>query len=349
MKFRRKNWTSPNFWILLTTISLLISVFIYGQYKRDDRIIADDVIGYYAYLPAIFIYHDISMDFINTYKGPHHYNIWVKESPTGGKMVKTSAGLAYLYAPFFFIGHGAAYFTGYDTGGYSLPYRFALMMATLFYLIIGLVFMVKILKRYFNDQVIIMTMLALVFGTNLYFYGTFEAPMAHVYGFCLFAIFIHYTLSWYEKLSWKYTVILGLTAGLIALIRPTNLLIVLFFLLYGISSYNDLGPRSRLLFSKKAHILTMILLAFIVWIPQLLYWKFVTGQYLYYSYGEEERFFFMNPHIIDGLFGFRKGLFLYIPMMMIPIAGIFFLWVDMGLSCFLSKRVLWVCLCLFFL
>ena len=57
---------------------------------------------------------------------------------------------------------------------------------------------------------------------------------------------------------------------------------------------------------------------------QLSYWKFSTGNWLHYSYGEE-RFYFLKPHIIEGLFSYRKGWLLYTPLMALAIAGFAFL------------------------
>lgn len=72
------------------------------------------------------------------------------------------------------------------------------------------------------------------------------------------------------------------------------------------------------------YLLIIAVVAFIIWIPQLLYWKITTGSYLYYSY-QDEHFFFNDPVIMKGLFGFRKGWLLYTPIMIFSFAGIFLL------------------------
>ncbi|HIE15467.1 MAG TPA: hypothetical protein EYP69_00935 [Bacteroidales bacterium] len=82
--------------------------------------------------------------------------------------------------------------------------------------------------------------------------------------------------------------------------------------------------RIKLFFKFRYHILTMFFFAFLIFIPQFLYWKLITGHYIYYSYGDEH-FFWTNPHIIDGLFSYRKGWLIYTPMMSFALVGIFFL------------------------
>jgi hypothetical protein len=62
----------------------------------------------------------------------------------------------------------------------------------------------------------------------------------------------------------------------------------------------------------------------------------VSGHYLFYSY-QDEHFFFSHPHLLDGLFGFRKGWLIYTPLMVLAIVFLFRLrprqW-SLGLSVF---------------
>ena len=61
----------------------------------------------------------------------------------------------------------------------------------------------------------------------------------------------------------------------------------------------------------------------IPWIPQFLYWKAVTGHFIYYSYATvDSRFFFGAPHIAEILFSFRKGWFIYTPIMVFAFIGL---------------------------
>ena len=57
-----------------------------------------------------------------------------------------------------------------------------------------------------------------------------------------------------------------------------------------------------------------------------MYWKLQTGQYLYYSYPDDQGFFFSNPQIWNNLFSWRKGWLLYTPVMIFALAGIPLLW-----------------------
>ena len=57
---------------------------------------------------------------------------------------------------------------------------------------------------------------------------------------------------------------------------------------------------------------------------QLSYWKYSTGDWIYDAYGEE-RFYFLKPQIMDGLFSYRKGWLVYTPLMTLALAGFLFL------------------------
>jgi glycosyltransferase involved in cell wall biosynthesis len=341
-------------WISALTLTLLITVMTVTMlsekhWKEEQRVIEWDAISYYAYLPATFIYHDLSLSFADNYTGPHRFIIWPERGPEGKYVIKTSMGLSILWTPFFLAGHAVAHITGADTGGYSPPYKFFLLVSALFFLTTGLIYLRKILLVHASDAVTAMILAAFVTGTNLFWYTLYQGTMSHVYSFALISAFIWYSMKWHEEQisrgSYSSTreqsrqsrktitgtrlwpgLRLGLLLGLITLIRPTNIIIIIFLLLYGIATGETLRGRIRELTASYSSLAVIALAALLVWVPQLIYWREMTGQWLYFSYGSDERFFFADPAIIKGLFSWRKGLFLYTPVMIFAFAGIISLW-----------------------
>jgi hypothetical protein len=62
-------------------------------------------------------------------------------------------------------------------------------------------------------------------------------------------------------------------------------------------------------------------------IPQALYWKSIAGSYLYYSYDNPgEGFELLYPYTLRFLFSFRKGWFIYTPVMIFAIIGLYYLY-----------------------
>ena len=148
-----KNISLPRIVNWLVILSLIWVNFNTNLYKRDGKVIMNDVVEYYTYLPALFVYHDITLKF--TEKNPGYYGdkFWPIPAPNGGHVTKMSMGMAMLYSPFFFAAHITAKLTGLEANGFSPIYKLALQMSCLFYRAIGLYFLRRLLQRYFNDVV----------------------------------------------------------------------------------------------------------------------------------------------------------------------------------------------------
>ena len=68
-----------------------------------------------------------------------------------------------------------------------------------------------------------------------------------------------------------------------------------------------------------------VLVASLFLLLQMSYWKYATGHWLLFSY-QGEGFEFSNPHIIEGLFSYRKGWFIYTPIALLGFLGAPFLY-----------------------
>jgi hypothetical protein len=89
--------------------------------------------------------------------------------------------------------------------------------------------------------------------------------------------------------------------------------------------------RNRMIFLlRRVPLLFIMIMAFLIpWIPQVIYWKVVTGQFLYNSYSLiGSSFYFSAPQIPDLLFSFRKGWFVYTPVMLLAMFGFIWLYRD---------------------
>lgn len=296
-------------------------LLISRHWNKENKVIAADVISYYAYLPATFIFHDIKLENRETFdKGI----FWPEPLPDGNQVIKTSMGMSILYSPFFFLSHGIAKLFGLEAYGYSPVYKIGLLLSSVFYFILGLFFLRKILKKYFSEPIIALTIITIVLGTNLLNYATYDATMTHVYNFSLINIFIWYTIQWYKKPRLISLLFLGILSGLIALVRPSNIVLLVFFLVYGVYSKETLKERFNLIFSRFHWFIYMALAFTIVWIPQFIYWWSTTGHFFVNSY-PDERFYWGDPHFIAGLFSYRKGWLVYTPVMVFALLGIILL------------------------
>ncbi len=317
-------WSKITWWGI--AVIMLWVFFNIGRWKHAGergKIIDWDIISYYGYLPAAVIHKDLSLKFID--EAPDGYakrrEFWWSETPVGGRVFKFTMGNAIMYAPFFLLADAYVQLAGGKRTGFTGPYEFFLALSSLFYLMLGLWFLRKVLLRHFSEGVVSVVLLAVLFGTNLFYYTTWEPAMSHGYSFALISIYLYVTIRWLETQKLKYAVFWGLLFGLITLIRPINMLVVLFLLFYGVWSVKDVVTRVSLLLTNFPSILLAGVSAFLMVLPQLLYWKMNTGQWIYYSYGDEH-FYFNNPHILEGLFSFRKGWFIYTPLMLLALFGL---------------------------
>lgn len=313
--------------IVVVTAILLFTQFNLSPWKNAEigkSLIRNDVVSYYGYLPACFIHKDLSLNFIDSdtinYRSKNQF--WPKTAPNGNKVFKFTMGMSMAYSPFFFIAHAYSKVSEkYKANGFSKPYEFALAFSCLFYLILGLFFLRKVLLLYFNEAITALALFTTTIGTNLFFYATSEPCMSHAYSFSLISIFIFLSIKWHKRQTIKKTILIGLLSGLIVLIRPVNLVILLFPFFLGVVNLSSLKENFNLFVLKWKQLLVMAFFAFIVILPQLIYWKAVTGSWVYHSY-VDEHFFFLKPHFLEFLFSYRKGWLIYTPVMIFALIGL---------------------------
>jgi hypothetical protein len=291
-------------------------------YEKPNRIIQSDVGNYYAYLPLYFIFDQLDYRFdAVSYPIVKNY-VYSIPVENGNHINPSTMGMSIAYSPFFFAVHYPLIWMGYPATGFSQPYRIAIILACLFYVIFALFLLRKVLIRVFSDKVTAVALLAVILATNLFYYIVYEPGMTHAFNFSFGVYFLYFTMKWHEKPGVWSSIGLGLLTGIISLIRPTDVVVALVFILWKVDSFNTL-KNNLLLFMKKWHlILTIIFFAFLVWVPQFLYWKHFTGFYFYNPYKDLGfRFFFGNPQIFLSLFSYRKGWLLYTPLMLLLLPG----------------------------
>ncbi|HTA63621.1 MAG TPA: hypothetical protein VK835_14245 [Bacteroidia bacterium] len=295
--------------------------------KFPGNIICWDVFGYYLYLPFSFIFDDIELkneqrvwDIINTYHNTATFYQGVKLE-NGVYIMKYSMGLAILYAPFFFIGHIMAVFTSYPADGFSLPYQISLFVGCLFYTIVGLYFLRKILLHFFDEKTTAITFLLIIFGTNYFAHTAIhgQGAMPHNLLFSLYAALIYFTIKFHEKYSYLYAAICGSLIGLMALSRPTEVIAVIIPMLWGITNISGAKEKLSVVFKNLPKFLLLFFCVGAIGFLQFIYWKIHVGKFVFNSYGANpgEGFEFTTPYFMEVLFSFRKGWFIYTPIMLL--------------------------------
>lgn len=275
-----------------------------------------DIKQYYSYLPQFLIEQDI--DFVN--RGDY----WLDTLPNGKVFIKYSCGVAFLEAPFFLLAWAICLLANIPVnGGYNSVFFECIHYGVFLYFLLGLVCLRKVLLHFnFSEIVISITLLCVFFGTNLFHYILGQGLMSHGFLFSLHCVFLYLIVRFYNSPNIKNSILIGLVGGLIALIRPSEILCFLVLALWQVNSMETFKERFRFFLQKYYLIIVMVIVVFIVWIPQMLYWKHVSGGYLLYSY-KDEKLLFDSPKLIEILFSPRNGLIPYCPVVFLFLVSLF--------------------------
>jgi len=285
-----------------------------------------DAFGYYMYLPAVFIYKDCKeltwLPAIDKKYAVTGGSSWqAQKSDNGNYVFEYLGGVAILEVPFFFIGHCIAHIAGYPADGFSPPYQYSLGFGVLLYCAFAILLMRKILLTWFNDITTAITLIMVCLATNFIQYAAVDNEQSHAWIFPLYVIILYATEKWHQRPSFIWASIIGYVIGLATMSRPTEAIMLFIPLLW--STHTKEAAKAKWLMVKhnRRHLFFVAVFGFIGVLPQLIYWKIVTGSFIYDVGSKWE---FLNPHF-RVLFGWEKGWFIYTPVTLLFIAGMFFI------------------------
>jgi hypothetical protein len=311
--------------------SAIIMIWVSSNMKWGDErwknIITNDGYGYYAYLPAIFIYNDLNFNFVDKLKenGTIPSSAQNFLNPNNEKVNKYYVGAAITQVPFYLLGHLANIITNNPTDGYSNYYPIFFQIGTIFYALLAIYILMLILRKYNIPEMLgAFISFIMMFGTNTYIYIVNEPTMSHIYSFAFTNIFILYTLLYVEKQKNTYFIIAMLSFGMIVLIRPVNGIIIL-SLPFLAGNFKTLKESFRTLLSKTILLLGGVLSALVIISIQLIIYKIQTGSFFIYSYGDES-LNLLEPNMFKFMFSYKKGFFLYTPLLALSLLGSYYIY-----------------------
>ncbi len=310
------NMTKSNkliLFILIYTCLCFLSIYRHKNIEPNSfrtEIWADRA-GYYVYLPSMFIYNFSGKNFPQNIELQTGHGFSLKKDKL---ITKYTYGVALLQLPFFIVADILSSASASTSrNGFSIYYQRSIDFASVFYLVLGLYFLFLSLKIYFGykNKTILITLLLLFFGTNLYYYSIVETGMSHIYSFFLFSCLIYtLTIRYHFKSKYLFFFFLAIISSLIILIRPTNIIFISIIFLFGTKSKQQLIFKIKE-FKNLRILLIWIMSVLLVFIPQFIYWKYSNGNYISYSYGDESFTNLLTPKFIEVLFAPNNGLFPY--------------------------------------
>ncbi len=307
-------------------ICLLLSIYRITHVRENE--ISWDVLGYYIYLPATFVHQDPLLKDITWLKKTNEEKklagtlYMISQNEKGETMYFFLMGMAILYLPFFFGGSLFSYLLGFPLDGFSPPYQYAIAIGCLFYSLVGLFFLRKILLQYFNEKIVVALLFIIVFGTNAIQYFTIDNTGTANILFMFTTLVVWFTIKWHEEKKSYQLILIGCFATFSVLAKPSEVFIFLIPLIWNVYSFKSLQEKLILLYNNKITILFTAAICLLIVSPQLLYWHTMTGHYIYDSYKNPGvGLDIYSPHIYEVLFSYRKGWLLYTPIMIFSLIG----------------------------
>ena len=283
-----------------------------------------DCIGYYSYLRSTVIDHDL--DFKNDFT-LFGWKRWGEEekSPTGLTFNPWSVGPAILWSPAFFVGHAVShgmnlFGANLPTNGVSFVYDFFIVMLSMFYGLIGFLFIYFFLRFFFSPVISFLAFFFLFYASPLIFYEFHEPTMSHIPTvFAVSGLIYFWYKTWLNK-SNKDWLILGVWSGLVMLIRPQDVFFIFFPVLF--ESLVLIWRNKKIPLSLILGLFLMGFVMVVCFIPQMLAWKILEGAFI----ANPQRAGFMqwsNPHVIPVMFSSNHGLITYTPIILFTLLGLF--------------------------
>ena len=331
----------------ISCISILIIYLIVRFLSLDfdqpekNMFTDSDGLGYYMYLPAVFIYQDITQyewlpeinEKYKVYGGEKPFQIGKHEN--GNYVTNYLGGVAVLQLPFFAAGHLVSKMTDYPSDGFSPPYQYAIGIAPIFYLVLCLFLLRKVLLTYYDELTVAVTLALVFLATNAIEYIAIGAGHSHGYVLPLYALILYLSMRWHNKPSAKIAFAIGVTIGLATIMRPTELIMVLIPILWNTHSKDEKKKKWALVRANRQHLMYAALGGIAGGGLQVVYWLYVTGNFIQ-TVGSKWRF--LDPYW-RVLVGFEKGWFIYTPVTVFFVVG---LWFMKGRP--FRKSVLWFCI-----
>ncbi len=299
---------------VLVVIAFILTIAIrwMGVSGENYRsIINSDGRGYYHYYVSAFD----SSGFANQ-KANGTYLLY---TPDHKVINKYFVGMPLLWSPF--VLPVFAYYSIVSNQAvdlYAEGFQKAISLAALFYLFLGLFFLKKLLQTFdFDQRVINFSLFAFFFGTNLSYYTIIAPSMSHVYSFALISGLLYFVRQYSIKQLPQHLIYAALIFGLIILVRPINGLILLAIPIM----WKKGNPFFGLLKSQIELVVAAAFLVVLILAIQPIFWYLQTGSLIQWSYAGEG-FYFTHPHFFDFLFSYRKGVFVYTPLVLVSLYGL---------------------------
>ncbi|MFC1849898.1 tetratricopeptide repeat protein [candidate division CSSED10-310 bacterium] len=311
--------------IILTLCGLIMAWFLFSTSLLGYHLNPDGIL-YFTYLRSAFFDHDFL--FVNEFNTLRLLHLTRYVTATGLEGNHVAIGTPLLMSPFYALASiivRAAGFFGKNLGthGYYGLFSYVFPFGALFYGILTLILMHKIVSNIVKSKWTHRALFHIAFGTPLFFYVTIHNELSHLSSVFTVSLFLYIfekirTENDYEARYSSYF-LLGMVSGMAIMARTQN---GIFWIIPGFFLFKQLLDRFPVqsIFKKSS---IFLLGSFIGVLPQLTMWKILNGSWLYAP--EASNLNFADPHILETLFSGYHGMFLWTPVLILAVTGLILL------------------------
>jgi hypothetical protein len=313
--------------LLLVCTAFICCRLMYPGKDKPLQVTTWDALGYYLYLPAAHIYHDDTalawfpaIDVRYNLSGGSFYQ--AMELPDGKKVFKYLRGVSLLQWPAFMLAHQYCLQTKrYPADGFSSPYQYAIAWWAILWVCASLFLLRNILLRFFSDHTVALALLLLLLASNAIQYIAVDGGQSHAWLFPLHVFMLWFTVRWHASYRAANLFGMAFVLGLSAIGRPTEAVLLFLPLLWNLNDPLRWKEKLSIVLSQPLQWFALVAGMLAGILPQLVYWKRVTGSWVF---DVGSKWDFLSPHW-RVLFGWEKGWFIYTPVALLFVAGLFFL------------------------
>ncbi|MFT4754951.1 MAG: hypothetical protein ACI85Q_002515 [Salibacteraceae bacterium] len=306
---------SMYFWLFVLTV--LLTNLRQNVVTKFDCEICSDKARYFMYLPAAFYYGFEASQFPKD-KGQRTGNGFYLDSIENKTITKFTSGIAILQLPFYGLGFIVDSIFSLEQTPFSKYYLVWVSLGSSFYLVLGLFYLKQTLALFYSEKTAMATSFLILLGTNLLYYTIDENLMSHLYSFTLCCIFSYNLLIYLKEGRNSSFVTFTIALAFAIWVRPTNALFAPLSIFIGLLLFPN-EPKQLLPVFTIKKILVAIVVLITVFIPQMVYWKYVFGHWVVWSYNGQAFTHILTPYFLEVWFSPQGGLFTYTPLILTSI------------------------------
>lgn len=278
--------------------------------------------AYYSYTHTL--YFEKSLNFDPIYSHLEHFQTtkslinrisWPTfVGPLGVRNNVFEIGTGLTWLPSLFVINLVSILARLNLDKFSLVYEIGPGISGILFMVLGFYFLEKYLRNFFSEKVSFWSVLIFFLTSNALYYSSFEPALSHQPAFFIVSFLLYKTYK--MKASSLNFLIVGFLSGFLLTVRIADVILLIPIAFQALKAKPNLQK-----------ILIAILGAFLATLPLLISQYYIFGNALInplLSGRNSAYFIFKGKQIVDFFFSAKRGAFIWNPIYLVSLTGIFF-------------------------